>query len=544
MDPIEIITLPDDTEALKAIILNYKTEIETYESKIETYKENAETYESSIKKYESQIHGLNYQIKLLKARLFGKKSEKLTAEDILQGRLFDEAEMHYAHEEEPQREEIIRVKGFERRKPGRKGLPDDLPRVEVIHDIPEEEKICACGSALTRIGEETSEKFDIIPAKIQVIKHIRYKYACKNCEGTESEGEGGAVKTATLPPQMIPQGIVTPGLLSYILISKFCDALPFYRQEKMFARIGVELSRATMCNWAILAHERMDRLLELLWENVVCSRHLGIDETTIQVLNEPGRKNTTKSYMWIFRGGTREHPVIIFRYSPTRSSEVIKKYLKDYKGYLQSDGYTGYDVFGRRDGVIHAGCWAHVRRKFVEAAKISKEGLAHSVIDLIRKLYKVEEKAREDNLSPEETVLLRQKNSLPVMESIKKVLDREVHQVAPKSPLGKAIRYTLDDWPKLVVYLSNGIVPIDNNLVENAIRPFVVGRKNWLFSGSPRGAEASAAIYSVIETAKANDLEPYAYLRYLFEKLPLAKNDDEIRVLLPDRIKKTEISSI
>jgi transposase len=414
--------------------------------------------------------------------------------------------------------------------------------VEVVHDLCEEDKKCACGTALTKIGEEVSEKLDIIPAKVQVLKHIRYKYACKNCEGTESEEEGGAVKTAPMPPQIIPQGIVTPGLLSFVLTSKFCDALPFYRQEKIFERIGAEISRATMCNWAMLAAERMDRLLELLWENIAKSPHLGVDETTVQVLQEPGRKNTTKSYMWVFRGGTRDHPVIIFRYSPTRSSEVIKKNLKNYKGYLQSDGYTGYDVFGRRDGIIHAGCWAHVRRKFVEAAKITKEGLAHSVIDLIRKLYKVEEKAREDNLSPEETLLLRQKDSLHVMESIKKVLDREVHHVAPKSPLGKAIRYTLDDWKKLVVYLLNGIVPIDTTLVETAIRPFVVGRKNWLFSGSPRGAEASAAIYSIIETAKANGLEPYAYLRHLFEKLPLAKSDDEIRCLLPNHTDNVELS--
>ncbi len=527
MDSVNITTLPDDTEALKTIILNFKAE-----------------YQSEIDKYESQIQGLNYQIKLLKARLFGRKSEKLTAEDILQGRLFDEAETHNEHEEEQLEKESVRVKGFERRKPGRKPLPPDLPRVEEIHDIPEEEKICACGSVLTRIGEETSEKFEIIPAKIHVIKHIRYKYACSICEGTENENEGGAVKIAPLPPQIIPQGIVTPGLLSYILTSKFCDALPFYRQEKMFARIGVDISRATMCNWAMLAHEKMYRMIELLWEKVATSPHIGIDETTIQVLREPGRNNTAKSYMWVFRGGTRDHPVIIFRYSPSRSTEVIKKYLNNFKGYMQSDGYTCYDVFGRREGIIHAGCWAHVRRKFVEAAKVSKEGLAHNVIDYIRKLYKVEEKAREGDLTPEKIVLLRQEESRSLIESLKKLLDREVNHVAPASLLGKAIRYALDDWPKLLVYLENGIVPIDNNMVENAIRPFVVGRKNWLFSGSPRGADASAAIYSVIETAKANGLEPYAYLRYLFEKLPFAKNDDEIRELLPDRIENAEISSI
>lgn len=530
MDSVNITSLPNDTEALKAIISRFKS--------------NIDDYESSIKKYENQIHGLTCQVELLKARLFGRKSEKLTAEEILQGRLFDEAEQHHEeHEEKRVKEDIIQVKGFERKKPGRKALPDYIPRVDIVHDIPEEEKVCACGSTLTRIGEDTSEKLEFIPSKIQVQKHIRYKYACRNCEGTASEGKGGAVKTAPLPPQMIPKGIVTPGLLSYVLVSKFCDALPFYRQEKMFARIGVELSRATMCNWAIFTHKRMNRFLELMWEHVTKSPHVGVDETRLQVMQEADRENKTISQMWVFRGGTRDHPVIMFKYSPTRSSETLKKYLNDYRGFLTSDGFTGYDAFGRREGIIHTGCWAHVRRKFFEAAKNTSKGIAYNVLDLIHKIYKIEEKARGDNLSPEEIVILRQKESRPLTESIKNILDREVHHAAPGFPLGKAIRYTLDDWIKLTVFLDHGIVPIDNNPVENAIRPFVVGRKNWLFSGSPRGADASAAIYSVIETAKANGLEPYAYLRYLFEKLPYAKTDAEVGNLLPFIVDKAKISS-
>lgn len=261
----------------------------------------------------------------------------------------------------------------------------------------------------------------------------------------------------------------------------------------------------------------------------------------MQVLDEPGRKNTAKSYMWIFRGGTRDHQIVLFRYSPSRSAKAALPILERYGGIIQTDGYAAYDVVSRTGRLVQAECLAHTRRGFVDAMKTSSSALAQSFVDLIRQLYLIEDGIREKRLSDNETVVAREQNAQPILEKIKERLNREVHHVAPKSKLGQAIRYMLEQWPKLQVYLKYGFLPIDNNLVENAIRPFVVGRKNWLFSGSPLGASASAAIFSIIETAKANGHEPYWYLRYLFENLPAASSDDEIHALLPYRLNTASV---
>jgi transposase len=505
MISVDITNLPEDVTALKSI----------------------------IEQYHSHNKILEEKITLLTARLFGRRSEKLTAADQLQGRLFDEADAHADDVDTGEKNETVKVKAYNRTKRGRKPIPENLPREIIEHDISDQEKKCACGKEKTRIGSDESERLDIIPAQIKVIKHVYYKYACSNCEGVTDEGEEKAVVTAPREPQMIPRSIATSGLIAYMLTAKFCDALPFYRQEKMFARIGVELSRATMCNIAMLTVRRSQRFLELMMEELLKSRFLGIDETTVQVMDEPGRKNTTKSFMWVFRGGSRDHPIVVFRYTPTRSAKAALPYLESYDGIIQSDGYKVYDVISRQEKLIHAGCMAHARRRFIDALKAGPSGTAQSIVDFIRQLYKIEDEIRDKNLSDNEIQEVRQKQSLPILEKIKERLDRDVHHVAPGSGLGKAIGYMLEQWPKLLVYLNYGFLPIDNNLVENAIRPFVIGRKNWLFSGSPRGASASAAIYSIIETAKSNGHEPYWYLRYLFEKLPAAKNDDELRGLLP-----------
>jgi len=400
---------------------------------------------------------------------------------------------------------------------------------------------------MSRIGEEVSEKLDIIPAKIRVIKHIRYKYACRGCEGVESTT--GAVRTALLPPQLIPQGIATPGLVSHVMISKFADALPFYRQEKMFERIGVELGRATMANWAIHVGRRCEPLLDLMWREIRSGPLINMDETTVQVLKEPGRKNTSKSYMWVFRGGNLDRPALIYQYEPSRSGDVPKACLGDYSGYIQTDGYQGYNSLGERDGIVHLGCWAHVRRKFLDAAKMrkkvsKKKGYADQALSLIRELYHIEKEADEKELSPEKRAELRQEKALPILARFRKLLDEAVVRTPPQGLLGKAVGYAINQWDRLERYTEDGRLRPDNNLAENAIRPFVVGRKNWLFSGSPGGAKASAAIYSLIESAKANGLEPYRYLRHLFETLPAAQSEKDYKVLLPMSLGRDEINNL
>ena len=487
--------------------------------------------------YEAQIDRLHEQIRLLRSKLFGRKTEKYVDAGQDQLRLFDEIEQAASRKEENKQE--VPVAAHTRKKRGRKPLPENLPRIEVVHDLPEAEKVCACGCRLTKIGEEVSEKLDYIPAKLQVIRHIRYKYACKGCEGVDSDG--GAVKIAPPPVQIIPKGIATPGLVAQILVSKFCDALPFYRQEKIFTRLGIEIPRATMANWAIHVAERCRPLMEILRSEILSGPLVNIDETTVQVLKEPGRANTTKSYMWVFRGGPSDKPALVFQYHPTRGGQVPKDCLNGYQGYVQTDGYSGYDALGVQKGIVHVGCWAHVRRKFYEVVEArqknsrqkSKTGSGDVALSYIKRLYTIESVAKQQEYSAEQIQKIRQEQAKPILDEFKGWLEKRFVQTPPKGLLGKAIAYALNQWPRLIIYLEDGKLRPDNNLAENAIRPFVVGRKNWLFSGHPRGAEASACLYSLIETAKANQLEPYLYFRFLFDRLPSAVNEDHFRSLLP-----------
>lgn len=365
-------------------------------------------------------------------------------------------------------------------------------------------------------------------------------------EGVEDDGPTVAI--APPPVQIIPKSIVSAGLLAHILVTKFADAVPFYRQEGQFSRLGIEINRTSMCNWAIKTAEISQILLELLRKELLSGPLISIDETTVQVLSEPGRSPTQKSYMWIFRGGDPERPALAFQYHPTRESGVVAAYLRDYEGYVQTDGYVGYDFLDSQKGIIHVGCWAHARRKFVEVIKSAGKNRSHKRIGAaeeamrhIRKLYEIEKDAHSRELSAEEIYQLRQEKSKPLVAEFHTCLIEHLPKVPPQSLIGKAISYTLGQWPRLEKYLKDGRIRMDNNLTENAIRPFVVGRKNWLFSGNVDGARASATIFTLIENAKANGLEPYWYLRHLFERLPLAKNEEELRVLLPQYINQSEL---
>ena len=484
--------------------------------------------------YEQEVDLLREQIRLLYARLFGKKSEKGKADaSSVQLPLFDMPEP----EAKPEKE-TIPIPAHTREKSGRKKLPESLPRIEVVHDIAEEEKVCACGEEMEKIGQDISEKLDIIPAVIRVIRHIRPKYACKHCEGIETEGP--VIKIAPTPKQIIEKGIATAGLLAHILTAKFCNALPFYRQERQFERLGVELPRATMCNWAMKAAQACEPLLAMLEQQIRSGPLINIDETTIQVLAEPGRAPTTKSHMWIFRGGPPEKPALVYQYHSNRSGDVAASFVKRYSGIVQTDGYAGYDFLDKQSDIHHIGCWAHARRKFMEADKGSGKGKKTGSVDMavnyIRKLYAVEHEGQKNEYGPDQMYLLRQKKSKPVLDDFYTWLSKKSLHVVPKSLLGIAVNYTLNQWPRLIKYLDHGEVTPDNNAAENAIRPFVVGRKNWLFAGTPAGATASARLYSLVETAKANKVEPYKYLRYLFEKLPFAESEEDYRKLLPQNL--------
>ncbi len=503
----------------------------------------------TIESHVIEIDRLQMELRLLRQKLYGAKSERRIIEPDIQENLFNEAETTTATIEESA--DQMQIIHYERRKGGRRPLPENLPRTEEVHDIPEEEKVCGCGASLSRIGEEVTEQLDIIPRQCRVIRHIRPKYACRQCEGAESDK--GAVQIAPVPVQLLPKTIATPGLIASVVVEKFADGLPLYRQAARFSREGIEISRATLSSWVVKVGELCSPLIGVIKEDLRAGPLINVDETPVQVLNEPGRANTTKSYMWVFRGGmSPPGSAVVFDYRPTRSAEeILKEYLAGYTGHVQTDGYVGYEVLAGLE-VRHAGCWAHVRRKFVEVAqavdkarkgKERRGGSADEALLRIRRLYEIEMKGKERGLTDEDLLKFRHEHALPLLEAFRLWLEGRVGQTPPTGLLGVAMNYALKQWHRLIVYLNDPHVGLDNNAAENAIRPFAIGRKNWLFAGSPAGAQASGNLYSLVETAKANGLEPYRYLRFLFERLPYAKTLEDYRNLTPLHLDRKEFAT-
>jgi transposase len=420
---------------------------------------------------------------------------------------------------------------------GRKALPESLPRVDIELDIPESDKVCACGCQKNRIGSDSSERLEIVPARLFVERHIRYKYACPKCE------EG--VQIAATVPAMIPKSNAGPGLLAYVVTAKYQDALPLHRQEKIFNRYGVELTRQTLANWIIKCSQALDPVLDQMERALRCAPVILMDETTVQVNKEDGKAASSKSYMWIRRAlappdedSPHAADITLYHYSRSRGSEVAAQLLDGYQGALMTDAYAGYNHVAASQHLVHAHCWAHARRKFVEAEKSLPKGkkspAISAILNEIAKLYGVEKQIK--TLSASDKQVRREALAKPVLEKLHQSLLKKANEVMPKSAFGEAVHYTLKCWSGLTQYLKNGHIPIDNNGAENGIRPFVIGRKNWMFCDTVNGAHASARLYSIIETAKANNLEPYQYLRHLFTELPKANCEADVQKLLPWRL--------
>lgn len=502
---------------------------------------DVEGLQALVRRQAAQIETLQEQLRLALHKRFGRSSEKASPDQL---RLFNEAEAESAAASET--DETVSVPAHQRRKRGRKPLPASLPRIRVEHDLEDSEKACPCGCQLTRIGEEVSEQLDYVPAELRVIQHVRFMYACHGCEGTAGDGPG--VKIAALPPQPLPKSNASPGLLAHIVTAKYQDALPLYRQEKIFARLGIVLPRATMAGWMIRAGELVTPLLELMNQTVLDYDILQMDETPVQVLKEAGRAATSRSYMWVRRGGPPASPTILFDYAPSRGAAVPERLLQGYAGYLQTDGYEGYTSVGAWPEIIGVGCMGHARRKFDEAvkaqakAKTGRGGLAREGLDHIARIYAVEREARQKRLGPEARLALRQEKARPHWQALESWLKQSLAQVPPSTLTGKALAYLHRQWDRLIRVLEDGRLEVDNNLCENAIRPFVLGRKNWLFADTPRGAVASARLYSLIESAKANGLEPYAYLRRVFTELPAAQTAADIEALLPHAVDSADVT--
>ena len=516
-------TLPQDDLALRKMILQLQ--------------ESLAHKEAIIAHKQQQIEQLLEQFRLQRHRQFGASSEQAPG----QGHLFNEVEILAVEAvDDCVEDDSDKVDTEEKKKPARgrrQPLPAELPRIEIIHDIAESEKVCACGCRRHAMGEAVSEQLDIIPAQVRVIRHIRKKYACAQCES--------APVTAPLPPQPIPRSNASPGLLAHIAVAKYQDALPLYRQESILQRAGIDLSRQTLARWMIQSADLLQPLHNLLRDQLLAGPVIHCDETVVQVLKEPDKSPSSQSYMWVQSGGPPHQAVALFDYRSSRAGSVPLELLQGYRGYLTTDGYEGYNAIAQHEGVEHLCCWAHVRRKFVEAQRaqpkskntknntISKADMA---INYIGKLYGVEQR---NNTADEATRYQhRQQESVPLLNQLRTWLDKTLTTVLPSGKLGEALQYLHKYWNKLIRYTERGDLPIDNNRAENAIRPFVIGRKNWIFSDTPQGAHASAIIYSVIETAKANGLEPYAYLRKVLTDLPAAKTVEEIEALLPWRVVK------
>jgi transposase len=523
-------------------------EVQRLHQRLEALERQRQQYEQGLAERDRRIEQLLDYITLLRRKRFGPSADRIPAAQL---KLFDEAELEALIAELEELSEPPSSSGTKPRdndkpkgKPARRPLPEHLPRVERLIDLPEAEKQ-ALGSDWTFIGYDESEQLAVIPRQPYVIRFKRAKYVPVN--DAVAGAEQGVV-IAPRAPQILPKSIAHSSLLAQVVVGKFVDALPLYRQEKIFAREGLELSRQTMAGWMIQLEQKLTPLMAAMKAVLYQGRVIHIDETHLQVLNEPGREAEQRSYMWVYIGGSPDRPVVWYQYADSRAGEVPQQFLYPNGSgppgvdlsapafYIQTDGYSGYNALAKAPGVIgQAGCWAHVRRKFIDAAEGRKNtAAAHQMVTLIGKLYAIERAVRDQ--SPTQRQAARQARSKPLLDKIKAWLDEKAPHVLPKGLLGKAITYTLELWAQLTTFLDDGHLELDNNRAENAIRPFVVGRKNWLFSGSPRGAHASATLYSLIESAKANALEPRAYLSYLFEQLPRAKTPEAIAALLPQHL--------
>lgn len=478
---------------------------------------------------------LREKLKAYQRQLFASKSEMRGAE---QRDLFlNESEalaMGCEPVQETETEQSVEVGAHERKKRGRKPLDPMLPREVVRHELPELERVCAHdGHALVEIGAEISEQLDIVPQQVRVIQHQRIKYACPCCDL--------GIKVTPAPARIIPKGLLTESALAWVVVSKFADALPLYRIAALLHRFGGDLSRGTLAASVVRVGTAVQPLINLMRDHLLEAGIVYGDETTVQVLKEPGRAAQRKSYMWAQMNGTGP-PVRMFSYSPTRSAAQAAVLYAGIKpgAVLMSDGYEPYNEIARTNQLVHLGCWAHARRYLIEAEEnLPKEqrGGNHPVSEFIRligQLFAVE--TRSEDMTPEQRQQLRQARSQPVLDQIEALLSRHLNTVLPQSGFGKALQYLRGQWPKLIRYVGNGAWPISNNPCENAIRPFTVGRRNWLFSDTVAGANAAANLYSLVQTCKANCIEPYHYLIALFKGLPNAHTADDYEALLPWRL--------
>ena len=522
---------PEVAELL-AILAEKERQLADREQLLSDTRQALDNKDHIIREQQKRIALIEEYLRLAKVQRFGSGSEKLP----FQADIFDEAELEVAlsdlEAQLPDDEDVVRKTRSKKRK---RGFSDDLPRVQVHLALTDEEKEGATKTFFTKVKEE----LDIVPAQARVLEYWQEKAVF------EQDGEQ-QIKAAHRPVHPLGKCLASTSLLAHIVASKYADALPLYRLETILQRYGGSVTRTAMANWIIRLEEVFKPLMNLMREHQLAGDYLQADETRLQVLKETGKVATSDKWMWLIRGGPPGQPVVLFEYDASRSEEVPLRLLDGFEGVLQTDGYAGYNKVCRNSNITRIGCMDHARRKFVEASKaapsnksrgkgsVSKADVA---IGMIRKLYRIESKI--EGLEPEEKREQRQRLSVPLLNELRAWLEKNVSRVPKDSLTHTAIKYMLNQWGLLVGYCEEGQLHISNALAENAIRPFAVGRRNWLFSDTPRGARASATCFSLVETAKANGLEPYAYLNQVLGSIGSADTLEKLEALLPWNIGQT-----
>jgi transposase len=483
---------------------------------------------------DDEIERLQRIIKQLQRGQFGSRSERLDPDQLALGLEDLDADIARAeaHHAAPLANDPESDSGAAHRRPT---LPDHLPREDVTHDV-ESDKCPGCGGKLHPIGDATSEMLDWVPAQLRVVRIRRPKYGCRAC---------GTIHQAPAPERPIAKGLATPGLLAHVLVSKYCDHMPLYRQTQIFARHGVRIERSTLANWVGGACWWLEPLQARLGTHVFASTKLFADDTPIPVL-DPGRGRTKTGRFWVYARDDRpwdgpDPPAAVYFYSPDRKAERPAAHLEGFQGVLQVDGYAGFETLTGSGDIVLAACWAHARRKFYDFYQATGSPIAAEALRRIAELYTVEKRIRgQPAVARRQT---RQEDSRPLIEAMKLWLEDQLRRVPPRGGLAEAIRYALARWPALCRFLDDGRIELDNNPVERAIRPVALGRKNHLFAGSDGGGERWATVCSLIATAKLNDVEPYGYLKDVLERMthghPMSSLDD----LLPWNWKASNVET-
>lgn len=468
--------------------------------------DSVDVLKALVREQALEIERLKAQLIKLKRLQFGRSSEKLD-------RAIDQLELLLDDLREGEAQRLVEQAALpaeEKQKPVRRALPRSLPREEIVHQA-----ACTCpkcGGELRRLGEDVTELLEYVPASFKVVRHVRPKFSCRRCE---------AITHAAMPFLPIERGRPGPGLIAHVLVSKYADHLPLYRQSGMYERLGIDLGRSTLADWVGRSSALLAPLVDALRKDVMASDVLHGDDTPVPVL-APGAGKTKTGRLWTYVRDGRPHgdaraPAAAYFYSPDRKGEHPAMHLKNFKGTLHADGYAGFNAIFEKGAVTEAACWAHVRRKFFDEYESKNAPIAKEALDRIGALYGAEAGAR--GKPPDERKRLREQKSKPLLDELKDWLAATNTKLSQKTDLAAAIRYTLARWKALTRFVENGRLEIDNNAAERSIRPLALGRKNYLFAGSDAGGERAAAIYSLIETAKLNGLDPEAYLRDVIARI-------------------------